>query len=247
MVRLLIFASVLSCATVPAALAEQYWIAYEGNDFPENEGWTREYGDEHGPDHGGAVRCIEDGCLVTDSMYNPLVYDYSAMYRPISPDPGELFVVRWRLNVEQVTQYGDPAVAVFSDDGWGVAFTFWPTHVESAYEDATVSPLTLGEFHRFDLRSWDMRSYELRMDDQLVWSGVFRYIYTSEEVAWGDSTQGASSVVRWDYFRFGVVPEPPTALMLVGLTVAALARRQAWKERGFHMRTTASALLFVLA
>ena len=58
--HLLIFAAALSCAAASPALAEQYWIAYEGDDFPENEGWTRTIS------AGGAERWIEDGALVLD-------------------------------------------------------------------------------------------------------------------------------------------------------------------------------------
>ena len=33
--------AVLLGVAAGAAWAEPYWIAYEGNDFPENEGWVR--------------------------------------------------------------------------------------------------------------------------------------------------------------------------------------------------------------
>jgi hypothetical protein len=228
--RLLIFITALSCAGFPVAMAEEYWIAYEGNDFPENEGWTREYGDEHGPDHGGAVRWIEDGCLVSDSMYNPLVYDYSAMYRPISPDPGELFVAQWRLRVDEVSAFYDEGVAVFSDDGWGVSFQFWPTHVVSNYEDVTIFPFTLGEFHSFEFESWDMRTFELRMDNEFTWNGEFRFVWADPEVNWGDGVQGAASIARWDYFEFGVVPEPRGALVLGCVGLAVVRKRLGTKQ-----------------
>jgi len=222
--HLLIFVSALSCAAACPALAEQYWIAYEGDDFPENEGWTREYGDEHGPDHGGAVRWIEDGALVTDSLYNPLVYDYQAMYRLIGLGAGELFVMRWRLRVDEVSAFYDESVGIFSDDGWGTHFQFWPTRVVSNYENADIFPFTLGEYHTFEFWSSDMRSYELRMDGEFEWTGEFSYVYTSSEVGWGDTLQGAGSFARWDYFEFGVVPEPAGALMLSCVGLAALYR-----------------------
>ena len=45
---LIMFGLLLSYACADAANAEQCWIAYEGNDFPENEGWRRIYGNEDG-------------------------------------------------------------------------------------------------------------------------------------------------------------------------------------------------------
>jgi hypothetical protein len=58
---LLAFASVLT-------QAEQYCIAYEGNDFPENVGWERTYG-------GGSDPAIEvggelDGIIAIDGSLN---------------------------------------------------------------------------------------------------------------------------------------------------------------------------------
>ena len=59
-ILLLFTAAALGTLVIPAG-AEPYWIAYEGNDFPENEGWERYV---TGPP---AVRWLEDGSLFVDS------------------------------------------------------------------------------------------------------------------------------------------------------------------------------------
>ena len=41
--RLLMFTVLLLGAGVSAAIAEPYWVTYEANDLPENEGWERLY------------------------------------------------------------------------------------------------------------------------------------------------------------------------------------------------------------
>ncbi len=210
--RLLIFIAALSCAAACPALGEQYWIAYEGNDFPENEGWTREYG------AGGAERWIEDGALVLDSLDDILIYDFYAISRSVDPEPAELFVMRWRLLVDEVTPREDPGVAVFSDDSWGVGFLFGESYVESAYEDGLMAPFEPGASHLFEFRSWDMRGYELRIDGQAALAGEFYDTFSASQVAWGDGGQGSYSMARWDYFRFGVVPEPRSvSLFALGL------------------------------
>jgi hypothetical protein len=43
MLRWLMFLAVLLYATVPLATADQYWVAWEGNDFPENARVSREF------------------------------------------------------------------------------------------------------------------------------------------------------------------------------------------------------------
>ncbi|MCA9245420.1 MAG: hypothetical protein KDA32_15810, partial [Phycisphaerales bacterium] len=52
---------VAALAASPAA-AEPYRIAYEGNDFPEDEGWHRV------TTGGGAERTLEDGVLTLDGL-----------------------------------------------------------------------------------------------------------------------------------------------------------------------------------
>ncbi len=82
------------------ARASPYWIAWEGNDFPENQGWERYWGDWQGHQHGhGADRTLQDGVLRYDSLFDDGVYDCSIMERPAQTDPGiaELFVAEWRL------------------------------------------------------------------------------------------------------------------------------------------------------
>ena len=50
-------------------LADRYWVACEGNEFPENEGWGRV------TNHGGAHRTIVDGVLVLDGLGDVAIND----------------------------------------------------------------------------------------------------------------------------------------------------------------------------
>lgn len=40
------------------------------------------------------------------------------MSRSVDRDPGELFIVRWRFRIEEVSDYEDPMAGVFSDNSW---------------------------------------------------------------------------------------------------------------------------------
>jgi hypothetical protein len=81
---------------------------------------------------------------------------------------------------------------------------------------ATFEP---GVFHRFELRSWDMRSFELSIDDTLALAGDLVHVITASKVTWGDGAVGSASLSHWDYYRFGVVPEANSA---VGFTMLSL-------------------------
>ena len=86
---LFVLLAALGVLVTPAG-AEQYWIAYEGNDSPENEGWERTFCDPNGVvGQGGAIRTIEDGALVLDSRESVMIVDFYQMWRPISVEPGE--------------------------------------------------------------------------------------------------------------------------------------------------------------
>ena len=203
-----------------SAWAEQYWIAYEGNDFPENEGWVRHVSDPP------AQRWLEGGSLFIDSRAGVHTVDNYSIYFDggLDPEPGETFIMRWRLLVHEAFPWEDPGVYVISDELWTVTFIFDEGSLLSVYEPNVSAKFEPGVFHEFELRSGDMRRYELYIDDQLAIEGVFFEGLFSPLVGFGDITGGAS-LAQWDYFRFGVVPEPATAqAFALGLLVWRITR-----------------------
>jgi len=75
--------------------------------------------------------------------------------------------VRWGLTVEDSHRW-DSGVGVTSDDRWAVSFTFDENSLVSTYEPTVYVEFEPGVFHRFELRSSDMRCYELFIDGDLV-------------------------------------------------------------------------------
>jgi hypothetical protein len=216
---------------VGTAGADEYWITYEGNDLPENEGWGRSWGNDDGQYHGhGAVRTVENGILTMDSLYDLRVYDYAYryLYGEVDPDPGELFVAEWRVYIEDwVGDYGhwDSKVSICSDEGWLLGLGLFPDHVESQFEAGVNIPIAPDMFHDYRLLSWDMHAYELYIDGELARVGSFWDDLLSSKFSWGDCVRGAASLAHWDYVRFGVVPEPCSLLMLVAVSMAARRTR----------------------
>ncbi|MEW6251637.1 MAG: hypothetical protein AB1716_13400 [Planctomycetota bacterium] len=206
------FTGALALAAVAAwagsVRAEQYWIRWEGDDLPENQGWTRVWGNWQGQYQGpGAYRTLENGVLTYDSLYDPGVYDYNEIRRIAATDPqsGEKFSMEWRLRVEQVTAWaGDPTVVVSSDDAWVFALWFAYDTAYSSFEGWAEVPFTPGVFHTFIFVSPDMRTYELFVDGELRRTGTLRRSVGPSQVAWGEGVQGVASVHHWDYFHFGV-------------------------------------------
>ena len=176
------------------ALAEPYWIAWEGDDFPENQGWQRNYGNWDGPNQGGAYRTLEDGLLTIDSLYDDGVYDYYELRDnyPISLEPDELFVAEWRLKVDalQGLPVYDSAVGIHSDDYWIVALGFYPDHIESVFEDINIA-IRADIWHNYRLETSDMRQYTLVVDGEPAHQGVLWNGVTSSRIGWGDVVQGS--------------------------------------------------------
>jgi hypothetical protein len=207
MSRVTWIAMLTALAIAGIAKSDTYWIAWEGNDpndWPENSGWTRCYNPP------GANRTLEDGILTYDSI-DPQIYDYYERYRTgaLDPTPGTVFMMEWRLFVQSVTEWTDPAVGVQSDEAWSLGYTFGLDFIDSAHEYVTI-PFAPGVFHDYTLISADMRGYELYIDGVLAREGWFAKRFIKSRVGWGDSVQGVASIHHWDYFRCGVVPEPQT-------------------------------------
>jgi len=209
------------CAAALASLAhaDRYWVAYEGDDYPENEGWERlNFGD------GPANRTLENGVLTIDSLWSMNISDFYRLERPLNPGSGETFVMEWRLRVNEVVDNGprlvDPSIGLFSDDDWGLGFEFGVDSLRSVFEDDVTYLFDPGHFHEYRASSADMRTYELFMDNELIHDGLFwEPASTSSRVAWGDGIQGAASSADWDYFRFGVIPEPASGLLAAMMVV----------------------------
>lgn len=222
MIRVCAFALATLAVATPVA-ADEYWITYEGNDLPENEGWHRIWGNSKGQFRGnGAMRTIENGALVMDSLFDTSVYDFYSMERlgRFDPGPGEVFRAEWRLLVEETPNWYDPTVGIFSDEGNLAGFEFrednlliTPGSIRIDYEPF--------EWHTFSFSSLDMLTFDLAIDGQFVHRGEFLTRATPDSTfLFGDGVQGAASLSRWDYVRFGVVPEPSMMSYLLCLLVA---------------------------
>jgi hypothetical protein len=225
----------ISLAFGPALCqAEPYWVRYEPASglFPDEGGWTREVSDP------APERWIEDDLLFIDSR---AAYGMTDIYRMYSdgtqdPGPGETFVARWRLKVDAIGVHGDPGIVVDSDDHYGMYVLF-------GYDCLWTNPFTEfiyfepGVFHTYELRTPDMRQYELFIDGTLAGEGPFRATMLPAYVSWGDLGTD-SSLSEWDYVELGVIPEPGTLCGICGCLITILCARYASDSLGARTRRT---------
>jgi hypothetical protein len=226
-VRRVVILPVLACTLAGSARAEPYWIAYEGNDFPENEGWTRSFGDEHGPGQGGAERRIVDGVLILDSLRHHQIYDNYRLERPMDPGPGELFAAEWRLRITENLNHQDAGLVFARDDFGTLAFLYTAYEIISSREHWSL-PITPYVFHTYRIESSDMIHYSLWIDGDYARDGEWDLTSWNQSFAgFGDLGRGggAGSYTEWDYFRFGALPEPSAMTLLTAVVLVNIRRR----------------------
>jgi hypothetical protein len=203
-----------------AVRAEPWWLAWEGETWPEDSGWERTtYG-------GGDERSLHDGVMTLDGRAGMDISDFYRTYHSLSLDSGEMFVMEWGLRVVTVSGFTDPGVCALSQGNGVVLLGYATSSIYSDYEGIWI-PFAPGVFHDYRLVSNDMHDYELYVDSELAYQGHFVPSGGPSEVVWGDATQGASSLADWDYFHVGVVPEPSTGFCVgfVGLLASAFRTR----------------------
>lgn len=204
-----------------------YWVDYEASTglYAEQAGWTRHYSSTYG----GALRYFDNGSLVIDSRADQGIYDFAEMDRLIDPGPGETFVAEWRVRVDaHQGQHFDQAIG-FARDGYGtLEFGHYPDRVASDREGWSVA-IAPGEFHTYRIMSSDMIHYGLWIDDTYVRDGAW-YLNSlnHSSVGWGDVGQfgAVTSMGRWNYVRFGAIPEPGTALLTLIGAACCVGRRR---------------------
>jgi hypothetical protein len=203
---------------VASARADEYWVAYEGNDFPENEGWNRLYGDGQWPPEDEPDRWIEDGELVIDTSRDDQLWEY--YWLPLTdPGIGETFVAEWRVRSEILSGQRDNGV-VFARDAFAahVGFHLQPNGLLVSTEGVII-PLDPSISHTYRFESSDMDSYRLFIDGDVAHESHFETdTLLQSYTAGGAGTVGASSISHWHYYRYGVVPEPRSvSLFALGL------------------------------
>ncbi len=200
-------------ATAPLAAAAPWSIAYEGNDYPENEGWVRLF--ESTP----PTRQLDDSILTLDTRPTDFDLDYYIQEPSFktSPDAGETLVIEARLRVTDIVGLSDTFFTFIDEQSYAVSIRFYGDGVDSLLEEWPAVPVDTSQWHTYRLESEDMRSYRLLIDGVLVQHGVFERIISSNRFGWGHDTDPSDARSEWDYVRFGVIPEPSTVLGVVGL------------------------------
>ena len=161
-----------------------------------------------------------------DSTRSTDIFDAYRVSGIADPEPGELFVAEWRLRLDEFINHYDAKFGVARDSVAGhIEIDFGMDHIW-IHTDQTRIEVTAGEWHTYRIESWDMQAFDLFIDGRFAHAGTFEsQSFLQSFVVFGDTVIGAASLSRWDYVRFGVVPEPTSgSLLAIGSILIVMAR-----------------------
>ncbi|MHC4063646.1 MAG: hypothetical protein ACYSUI_03990 [Planctomycetota bacterium] len=190
-------------------------VAFEASSFPEQEGWSR-------ITYCTPERSIQDGWLhqavEPGQCGSPPGGDRDLYARSIADfDGAPTFFVEWRIEADgdrSELPWGAPAVLSAWSQG---PVTYWfaiaRDQVEFVQDDFVVVlyvDLEPGLPHTLRLELYGARLYVWYIDTEIVHSDVPGALYPSytPSITWGAQSAYLESNVKWDYIRYGTIPEP---------------------------------------
>jgi len=220
---LLALAAGISAAPSQAS-AEPFVLRYDpGYMFPEQEGWERH---THDPE-GLLSREVDGTVLRLDTSGSLSMPDfYYADCPGLDPTLGEELRVAWRMRTLETQPdylWSDVGITVSGLSSGYAVITVGPDYVSQEYGQGGLPEhvyyFTAGAMHQFEVRTQDMATFSLYVDETLAFASNFdRPAETGPfRVYFGDAVSGRRSVSEWDYVQVAGVPEP------AGLCAAAVA------------------------
>jgi len=225
-------------------------ISYEGDVFPDSAGWARsdrQYLADRELIDGWFVQRAD--VAVPGMPPNTPEVDEDDFYRRSTVDfiGTDAFFVEWRMETDGPRE-GFPNVspAAIVLGGYSHAFYhFTIARDQARYIDADLEvrlfDIAPDVPHVYRLELNGTTSYRWLIDGQVVFQGIPAGTYPNpdSEIVFGARAAGQPITARWDYIRYGVIPEPATGLMMI------LAASFVLRSRSRPARRTSRGPIFV--
>jgi len=207
-------------------------VAFEGDSFPEDEGWIRSdrlY---------LADRYLADGWLVQTPLAlegNNWGQDDFYAYSLAPFDGADAFFLEWRMDTTGLREeMFDVAPASIVLGGYrGVLYHFTIARDQVLFRQFSLDHNVRYDIapdvpHDYRLELYGEERYELYIDGDLIDAGVPEGAFPTEDsvLKFGARATYVDSTTRWDYIRFGTIPEPATGILLLCASAVLLRRRR---------------------
>ncbi len=213
-------------------LASASIVSYEGNVYPEDAGWER-------VGSGGAIRSLQDGFFVQVGEVTGLLDAYQRSLADFAA--AENFFIEWRVQTDAPSSILDVSgtpVALSASGTDSASYHFTITDERFRVIRSNFLPIIFVDIeqdipHTYRLELFGDESYGWYIDDHMIDSGVPAgpYPTASSNIIWGVRHYEPGYTTRWDYIRYGIIPEPATGLLLLTGAVALFARRRVRQHR----------------
>ncbi len=208
-------------------------VSFQGDSYPEDEDWNR-YERLYRSD-----RHLAEGWLVQ----TPRIVQIDGVdrwqddfyWRPLASFDGvEAFFLEWRMDTtglrEEMFAVSPASIVLYGIRGVLYHFTIARDQVlfRQFDPDRTIRyDIEAGVSHDYRLELYGEELYELYVDGALIDAGVPEGAYPTadSEIVFGARATYVDSVTRWDYIRFGTIPEPATGALLLSGAAFLLLRR----------------------
>ncbi|MBU0718818.1 MAG: PEP-CTERM sorting domain-containing protein [Planctomycetes bacterium] len=202
-------------------------VTYDGDVFPEDVGWER-------VGSGYVLRTLEAGFLVQVGEEIGFLDGYRRSLTDFVG--GETFFIEWRVETDAPSSLldvsGTPVVVVLGGSGAAFYHTTITDSRVQLYRDTGIPlvyvDIEAGIPHTYRVELQGTASYAWYIDGELVDSGVPEgpYPTTDPQVIWSIRHYEIGNTTRWDYLKYGEIPEPGTVVLLL-----AGAACIAWRHR----------------
>jgi hypothetical protein len=199
-------------------------VTYDGSHFPEEgeDGWTRLDSVYQ------ADRWIDNGWLVQSAeiaVIGPPEEGERDFYRRELADQagsGDWYLewVMWTDGPQAFASVSPAVIAAGGTSGVLYQLTVAEDRIR-LLRDATL-PLVFADIepglaHTYRLELHGSESYAFSIDGTVIDAGIPEGPYPTSDsrITFGASAAIEGSATRWDYIRFGVIPEPSSGLMLL--------------------------------
>jgi len=209
-------------------------VSFEGNSYPEDEGWVRSdrlyRSDRH----------LSDGWFVqTPRIVETNGFDHGQddfyVHALASFADANTFFLEWRMDTtglrEEMFDVAPAVIVLGGISGVNYHITIARDQVLFRRDPRLPSvwvDIAPGVPHDYRLELYGAELYELYIDGSLIDAGVPEGAYPTEDsrATFGARSTYVDSVTRWDYIRFGTIPEPATGLLLLSGAAVVLLRRR---------------------
>ncbi len=204
----------VSCVLMLVGETPAQVVSYEGTSFPETESWERST-------FCTPERLLAQGWLVQQveplECFDPPSGDRDSYVRSLSDFDGSgTFFVEWRVEADGPASeipWGAPSALAVGSLG-PVHYTFFIARDLAKLNRDNLLPIVFvqlapGVPHTHRLELYGNKLYTWYIDGQAVDAGIPEGAFPSNtpSITWRARSAYVESVVRWDYIRYGVIPQ----------------------------------------